>query len=235
MFYGRTYGSIPHLPGSRIGKTDKYVTGGQARIATQKPRDGHDKIIVQEKLDGACVGIWMDNEYALYPITRSGNPCARSQYIHHHLFKDWSDYQIDRVRQVLRPGERLVGEWLALAHGTRYFPERVCGWEPFVAFDIMQGQERLPYEQFMARVEGIFQTPPVISENCPQSIETIRRLAPESRYGGDHIEGYIWRIERNKYAKNGPYVDFLCKWVNDDFEPGALLPEISGELIWNWS
>lgn len=232
MFIGKCYGSIAHLPGSRTGHTDKYITEGQARIATVKTRDYHDTVIVQEKLDGACVGVYMDDEYALYAITRGGRLCARSQYIHHHLFKDWIYERANRVREVLRPGERLVGEWLALAHGTRYDSSRVAAWEPFVAFDIMTGAIRLPLPEFQNRIGRLFNTPPVISYSLPCSIERARELQPTSSYGGEHVEGYVWRVERGE-AENRK-VDFLCKWVNNEFEPGALLPEFSGEFIWNW-
>lgn len=233
VFDGKCYGSIPHLPGSRVGRTDKYVAPGQARIATHKPRDSHDLVIVQEKLDGACVGVYRDND-AFYPLTRGGNLAVRSQFVHHHYFKLWAENRLARFQQVLQDGERLVGEWLALAHGTRYFPERVMGWEPFVAFDIMRGTRRLPYKQFVERVQGVFQIPPLVHSGGPISVERARELHPISEYGGEHVEGYVWRIERNEYAKNGPCVDFLAKWVDDAFEPGRLLPEMSGSLVWNW-
>jgi len=51
----KSYGSIPHLPGSRLGPGDYHAHEGQARIATEKARDKHDKIYVQEKLDGSNV------------------------------------------------------------------------------------------------------------------------------------------------------------------------------------
>jgi hypothetical protein len=41
------------LPNSRLGEGDHCVTDGQARIATVKTRDQHDRITVQEKLDGS--------------------------------------------------------------------------------------------------------------------------------------------------------------------------------------
>jgi len=53
----KSYGSIAHLPGSRIGIGDHKCHDGQMRIATEKARDRHDRIIVQEKLDGSNVGI----------------------------------------------------------------------------------------------------------------------------------------------------------------------------------
>jgi len=65
----KSYGSIGHLPGSRMDVNHaKYGTGktvgkdfgvhpGMARIVTEKTRDKHDRIIVQEKLDGSNVSI----------------------------------------------------------------------------------------------------------------------------------------------------------------------------------
>jgi len=35
----KAYGSIPHLPGSRLGPGDYSIGEGQARIATEKLRD----------------------------------------------------------------------------------------------------------------------------------------------------------------------------------------------------
>ena len=51
----KAYGSICHLPGSRLGPGDHKLNEGQARILTQKVRDKHDVIFIQEKLDGSNV------------------------------------------------------------------------------------------------------------------------------------------------------------------------------------
>jgi hypothetical protein len=53
----KAYGSIPHLPGSRMGPADHHCHAGQEVICCGKVRDRHDRIIVTEKLDGACVSI----------------------------------------------------------------------------------------------------------------------------------------------------------------------------------
>jgi hypothetical protein len=53
----RAYGSIGHLPGSRLGTSDRSVPPGQAAICTTRPRDSHDVVIVQEKLDGSCTAV----------------------------------------------------------------------------------------------------------------------------------------------------------------------------------
>ena len=54
---GKAYGSIGHLPSSRLGPGDHSVHEGQARICTTKVRDKRDRVIVQEKLDGSCCAV----------------------------------------------------------------------------------------------------------------------------------------------------------------------------------
>ena len=228
----KCYGSIAHLPGSRVGQTDHYVTEGQARIATVKTRDSHDVVIIQEKLDGACVGVAKINN-ELVALTRSGNLCVRSQFIHHHTFVDWMYRHYNRFNALLDEGERVVGEWLALAHGTLYNQQQ-RGWEPFVAFDLMKGTTRLPCYLFNSRVGKFFNTPPIIA-NDPHTIEWVLEECPKSRYGGEHVEGFVWRVERSPYAKSGPYVDFLCKWVKPTYIAGKYLPEFSNaQPVWNY-
>ena len=53
----RAYGHIFHLPGSKMGTTDRLCNQGQADIVLKKTRDEKDLIISQEKLDGSCVAV----------------------------------------------------------------------------------------------------------------------------------------------------------------------------------
>jgi hypothetical protein len=55
----KAYGSIPHLPGSRLGPGEHCVHEGQARIYCLKPRDRHDRVFVPEQrayFFGSAVG-----------------------------------------------------------------------------------------------------------------------------------------------------------------------------------
>lgn len=54
---GKAYGSIGHLPHSRLGAGDHSVPDGQSKICCGKTRDKHDRVIVQEKLDGSCCAV----------------------------------------------------------------------------------------------------------------------------------------------------------------------------------
>lgn len=139
----KAYGSIGHLPESRMGPGDHHVHEGQALICTTKVRDKHDRVIVQEKLDGSCVAVAL-LDGTLHPIGRAGWPAISSKYEMHQLFAAWVWKHEDRFRAVLREGERICGEWLAQAHSTIY---DLTDREPFAPFDLMTGDKRAPFAE----------------------------------------------------------------------------------------
>jgi hypothetical protein len=223
----KNYGSIAHLPNSRMGEGDK-----------------HDRIIVQEKLDGSNVGVALINGI-LCPLGRAGYLAADSPYEQHWRFAQWVFSQQDRFLAVLQEGDRLCGEWLMQAHGTRYdLPH-----EPFVAFDLMRGSKRATYTELSERVINYgFVLPRLIHEGTAFSVEAALDAIASSGHGAlDPVEGAVWRIERNDLVSPGKggesfapggrrwVVDFLVKYVRPDKVDGSYLPGINGntELLWN--
>lgn len=200
----KAYGSIPHLFGS-CATGDKFVGSGQHTIATTKTRDTHDTVIVQEKLDGANVAI-LSQGGALIPISRSGNRCAESTYTQHRIFHEWVMQHYDKFG-FLQDGERLCGEWLIMAHGTMYAVK-----EPFIAFDIMKGHERLTFVDFQDRLPAGFPRPALLQMGEPMSIETAMEAMGEyGKHGAlERTEGAVWRVERN--CK----VEFMAKYLRRD-------------------
>jgi hypothetical protein len=228
---GKAYGSIPHLPGSRTGPADRHLPLSRARLCTERARDARDSIIVLEKLDGSCVAAARLGDTVL-ALGREGRLAAHSPNEARRLWAQWVAANTERFLAVLQPGERLVGEWLALAHGTRY----ALPHEPFVCFDLMRGGERLPWRALSARVRaGGFVTPGLLHEGGPLSIEAaMARLQGPGFHGAlDPVEGAVWRVER---AEGGTVrVDFLAKYVRPEKVDGCLLPENSGRAaVWNW-
>ena len=222
----KAYGHIPHLPGSGIGPGDHWCTSAQARIATVQTRDYHDLIIVQEKLDGSNVAC-LKCDGKILPLTRAGNNAWSSPYEQHQLFARWVLENADRFMAVLHEGERVCGEWLAQAHGTRYLLPH----EPFVAFDLMAGTERLLVDVFTNRMRlGRFVTPRELHRGGSLSVEQAKRLLEPSGHGAlDPVEGVVWRCEREGR------VEFIVKWVRPDKVDGLYLPQISGRPpVWNW-
>lgn len=220
----KAYGSIGHLPCSRMGPGDHAVPPGMGKICTEKCRKG-DTIVVQEKLDGSCCAVALLNG-VLHPLGRAGWPAVSSPHLQHRYFADWVRANEDRFRDVLNDGERLVGEWLAQAHATRYELRH----EPFVAFDIMRDEKRVVYDKFFERVGYAFIVPNCLGRG-PMSVEGSLEVAQHQNAHGaiDSIEGVVYRVEREGR------VDFLAKYVRPDKKDGIYLPEISGcEAVWNW-
>lgn len=240
----KNYGSIAHLPNSRMGEADHKISEGQARIATVKTRDKHDRVIVQEKLDGSNVGVALMNG-VLLPLGRSGYLAADSPYEQHWRFAQWVFTQQDRFLAVLQEGDRLCGEWLLQAHGTRYdLPH-----EPFVAFDLMRGTTRATYAEFSQRVsKADFVLPRLLHEGAAFSVDAALEAIATSGHGAlDTVEGAVWRVERNELIDPGRggessaprvrrwVVDYLVKYVRPDKVDGFYLPGINGntEPLWN--
>jgi ATP-dependent RNA circularization protein (DNA/RNA ligase family) len=219
----KAYGHIPHLSGSRMGSADRKCSPGHERIAIEKTRDCYDLIIIQEKLDGSNCSIAKINN-SIIPLTRAGYRAETSPYKQHHYFARWVLNQYKRFNELLNNNERLVGEWLLQAHGTKYNLLH----EPFVVFDIMTDMDRLIYHKFLKRIIKFdFVEPRLIHIGQPISLkQIIKRLEPSGHGAIDPVEGAVLRVEREGR------VDFLCKYVRPDKEDGKYL--IKGENeIWN--
>ncbi len=213
------YGSIPHLPTSRLGRGEHHIPEGQQKIATWQVRDNKDLVITQEKLDGANVGVAKLNN-RLCILSRSGHDCQTSIHPTHKYFVKFVKHNHSRFFEMLKEGERVVGEWLLVVHGTKYNLSH----EPFVVFDFFTPQnERLIYHDFLLRVLPFgFVVPRLIRLGNPISIsKAIQILDKDKSYHGalenEQIEGLIYRIERNKK------VDYLCKYVRPNKIDGLYL------------
>lgn len=221
----KAYGSIGHLPNSRLGPSDRCVHEGQARICTESARDKYDHIIVQEKLDGSCTAVAMIDD-DLVALGRAGYLAETSPYLQHQMFAEWVKTNEERFRDVLHEGERIVGEWLAQAHGTIYDLDGIAPW---AAFDIIRGHERMLALDVATRVAGIFRMPHFLHMGGPITTEEAMRIHEAIHWPCDETEGVVYRVERKGR------VDFLAKWVKPTKVDGKYLPEISGkEAVWNW-
>lgn len=223
----KAYGSIPHLPGSRLGVGDHHCHAGQEAICTTKARDRHDRIIVTEKLDGGNVAI-AKVEGRIWALGRAGYPAITSPFEQHHVFDEWVKVGLAKWDSMLREGEAVHGEWLAMAHGTKYDLPHA----PFVAFDITASGKRLTHDELVYRGEtyGVT-TPHVISDGPPIDVAAALAAMGECGHHGarEAVEGAVWRVERR-----GVF-DFLAKYVRPDKIDGKYIPEITGEpSYWHW-
>jgi len=212
----KAYGSIPHLPGSRLGPGDHHCHPGQEAICTTKARDRHD----QDKLAKVEGKIWA--------LGRAGFPAITSPFEQHHHFDRWVNNGLGRWSAMLAEGEALHGEWLAMAHGTIYD----LAHEPFVAFDLTAGGKRVSHDDLVARCDRhCVTTPHVVSDGPPIAVEdALERMGLLGQHGArEPVEGLVYRVERR-----GVF-DYLAKFVRPEKQDGKYLAEISGgEPYWHW-
>lgn len=218
----KNYGSIPHILGSRLGPSDSTISEGQSKQCTDKVTSDHT-VWCQTKLDGSNVGVAKLEDGSIVALGRAGFLASSANYEQHQLFDRWVRREQKRFDDLLDPGERLVGEWLAQAHGTVY---NLQGREPFVAFDIMVEDQRMLTQDFYDRIDGAFEVPdytfgPIKPE------EAIKYL---DNYGASEPEGVVYRVERIKSKKIGPQLLFLAKWVHADKIDGKYF----NNETWNW-
>jgi len=226
----KAYGSTPHLIGSRVGPGDHHCHEGQVRICTEKTPDRNDRIILTEKLDGSNVCI-ANVGGDILALTRAGYKASTSPYEQHWLFDRWVQERHRELSEALPEGFAIHGEWLAMAHGTRY----ALPHGPLVVFGASvfqdKGRTPLPWSE-VVKIANDTGLPlvSVLSDGPPVSIEDARKLIAVSRHGAiGPVEGAVWRVER------AGKLYFIAKWVDPDKKDGCLLPKVSGgPAIWNW-
>jgi len=245
------YASIPHLPGSSAPKGDESLSRDDAHQLTQKTQHGNS-VYVDVKVDGACCVVARDGD-SIQAYTRSGNSASASPHPQHKMFAAWVRRESARFKTLLTSGERVVGDWVAMAHGTKYhvkdigeigkLPLPCRESSPYVVFDIFDNQgQRLPRPDLWSRCSELVQHVRCIHVGDPATIpyieSKIRELSwdfnPTQNIPGisgelDPIEGAVWRLEECGR------VTMLGKWVKPGFVAGFYLPDISGlPSIWNW-
>jgi hypothetical protein len=179
-------------------------------------------VIVQEKLDGTCVAI-VREQGKLVARGREGRLAAESQNDGRRMFAAWVEANQARLERVVGAGEVLVGEWLALVHGTIY----ELSHELYVPFDLLRGPSRVraPVDELARRLAPTGLTmPAIVHRGGPIAIDAACILLGEhGKHGAvDPPEGLVYRVER------GDNVMVVAKWVRPDKIDGSYLPENSG-------
>ena len=191
------------------------------RICTQKLRDKKDKITVQEKTDGSsCAVARIDG--ILTPVTRKGWQANTSKFKQHRLFSDWF-YKNQDEFEFLENNQRLCGEWMAQAHGTKYKLQH----EPFVAFDLLGPGGAKTLDVFNSIVPSFFPRPHVLHVGGPITTQEVDKLLGEFGHHGalELAEGAVYRVEREGK------LDFMAKYVRKDKKIGQYLGD--HEEVWN--
>ena len=222
----KAYVKIPHLPGSRTGSSDRTAPRPLARRCTHQCEPG-DVVVVREKLDGSCVAVTVKNGEVI-ALGREGWRAELSQNPGRQMFARWAAMNAPRFSEILRERDWLVGEWLALAHSTRYQLTH----EPFVVFELFSEGAALSTARMDERLGQRFARPHLLHSGEAVDLQVIdARLGLLGHHGAlDRAEGAVWRVERDGVVLT------RAKFVRPGKTDGALLPENSGKpAVWNWT
>lgn len=215
---GKAYGSIGHLPNSKLGPGDHSIGEDQAALLTHRINPQHHKsrVVVQQKIDGACCAVAKIGGVVV-PLGRAGYPAATAPHQHVRDFHAWAMARRDAFDALLSEGERVVGEWLGAQHAIAYLIRSDA--HKFVAFDLMRGRTRCLHDETASRVEavGLVAAHTIhVGAPLPVTDAWLRLLLVRGGFGvlsyQADPEGLVYRYEHKGMVK------FLGKWVRPSFE-----------------
>lgn len=188
-----TYPRVPHLPPGRgASRDDQVLSSAEAALFFAR------EVVVEEKLDGASVVLWLDDDGAVRSATRGGaGALDRAGQL--GPLRAWTMERSDALRRLLDSGWALYGEWLWLAHGIPYrrLPDWLVAldlWHPSWGFASLEERDaRLR----AARLIG----PPRMDRGILDSQARLDALMERSAYGDEPAEGAIVRLVE---AESGP-------------------------------
>eukprot|EP00727_Mastigamoeba_balamuthi_P003576 m51a1_g13215 hypothetical protein (242) ;mRNA; r:117-1168 len=193
----------PHFAGSTVdGDDDQVLTSAQVAAALSSWQARRLRVVVQEKIDGANVGLHYDPDSpAWQPLCqkRSGvlGQHERPQY---DVFRTWSLQHAEALHALLGHSLVLFGEWMWSTHAVKYdaLPDYL------LAFDIMEKETGVFWStrrmrEAVAASGAPVQCVPVLWEGDASPGLSDAVLAPllksKSRFGEEQVEGVYIRAE----------------------------------------
>ncbi len=198
--------NTPHLLwlGQGLPRDDKILSNQEIATLLQ------DEVLIEEKLDGANLGISLDNQNEL----RAQN---RGQYLPQPFsgqfsrLNSWLGQHGETLKQTLTPELILFGEWCAARHSLDY--NQLPDW--FLLFDVYDRKagKFWSVERRNALAQALnFTTVPLLKRTritCDQLVELLDDT--QSRYRNGKIEGIVIRSDSPLWCEN------RAKLVNREF------------------
>lgn len=166
------------------------------------------RIYVEEKIDGANLGISFDCEGNLLLQNRGSYlyPPLEGQW---KVLDGWMKKYENRMFDVLADEYILFGEWCYATHSIYY--DSLPDW--FVGFDILEKKSNrflnVPKRNLMMNQIGI-STVPLLGKGA-FTLEQLKQFFGKSRFGNEECEGIYLRQD------GVDYLNYRAKIVRDDF------------------
>lgn len=203
----RSYGSISHLPGSKlIDERDTMLGEREVALLTFRRKDYRDRVIITEKVDGMNTGVLRIDD-GLIPLTRKGYDVRTNPNAWAWMFALYVSNNTRRFMNVLNNGERMCGEWMIKTHTVFYN----LNTEPYIVYDIINtNNERLLYDDFLKRInkESFISAGLVhIGESIDPKI-ALDIMAQGYHGASDQPEGVVYKYESfdKGFICSGKYV-----------------------------
>lgn len=181
------------------------------------------EVCVEEKIDGANLGISLDSKYRPRLQARSKLVNWETDYQFRGL-EEWLEEHGASLCEILeRNNDILFGEWCAYRHTVEY--TRLPGY--FFAFDIYDRRagrflSRKAFHTRLAKApEPTIPVVPVIANRSFATMEDIEGLlATQSRFGNCLLEGVYLRLDEQVAAPgcSETYLQDRCKLVRAEFQ-----------------
>ena len=110
----KKYPRTPHLKGSRLQAGDEDLSQVEFSEILGK------NIVIEEKIDGANVGVSFSEEGELLLQSRGHYLRGGAREIHYDLFKKWANSAINTLFDILGTRYIMYGEWMFAKHKIYY-------------------------------------------------------------------------------------------------------------------
>ena len=214
----------PHLlvvPGVSV-RDDKVMTLQEAGAFLSSP------VIVEEKVDGANIGISFDESGEL-KFQNRGNYVTHTSHPQFKLLTEWGYHRYELLRNTIADRYILFGEWCYLAHSIRY--SRLPDW--FIGFDVFEKatQKFLSVERRNAIMQACkISSVPVIFQGRTDKEKLLNLLKTPSKLSDEPIEGIYLRSESEGYLLNRAKIvraDFIqtidIHWMHKRMEQNTVV------------
>lgn len=192
------YPRMPHLVAGRGTRDDIVLGADEVAGLLAQP------VVVEEKLDGANVAVWMEAGRVSCSL-RSG-PGAMDRAGQLGPLRAWLAENDEAIRLVLEGGAAVYAEWLLLTHSVAY--DRLPAY--LMVLDLWtegSGFAGVDERNVVCRAAGLATTPE-LWRGLPGGTHVIEELMGQSAFGPGPMEGVVVRSlqdpsERAKMLRAG--------------------------------
>ena len=169
-----------------------------------------DDVFIAEKVDGAQLGVSIDENYKIVIQNRSHYVNSKSHSQFEKLDK-WIMDHSQSLYEILDQDTILFGEWLYAKHSIAYtnLPDY------FLAFDLYNKKKKLFYNRKILEEKlkntNIHYIREMYNGKIKDKNQLLKMIDQKSEYTEGKVEGIYLKIFEDNYIKN------RCKLVRNDF------------------